>query len=309
MKKITLNEILKSRVFKVITAVFIIAYVIFVLTPFGQDFFKSSFTFLDLDDNKRYSDYFDFSIEFFEAGKTDIALLKADEKLILIDTSDKAYSESLAFKFETDGVTTIEAIFISHYDSDHIGGLIDILSNYEVKKVYLSCYYDPDGYYPKLVHKYLDENKINYEYLKAGDKLSIGFIDFEILAPVTKHKESNNNSLVFTLEAGKFSALFTGDMELKELEDVLENSKTYDCDLIKVSHHGSINGISEELLEKFNPEYAVITVGRNSSGLPNSATLKLLSEKGIEILRTDKNGDIVICSNIDDENIYYKTEK
>ena len=309
MKKPTLKKILKSKAFRIIFIILVAAYFIFVITPFGQNFFKDAFTFFNLDDNKRFSEKNDISIEFLEAGKSDIALLKTDNKLILIDTSDKAFSESLDFKFETEEVKSIDAIFISHFDSDHAGGLIDILNNYEVKKVYLPYFYNSNEYYAQLIHNYFKENNINYEYLKAGDKLQIDFIDFEILAPVTKHKQSNNNSLVFLLKAGKFSALFTGDMESKEIKDVIETSNPYNCDLIKISHHGSINGISEELLEKFSPEYAVISVGRNSSGLPNTATLNLLSEKGINVFRTDKHGNVIICANINEETIYYKTEK
>ncbi len=309
MKKITLEKIFKSKVFKIISAIFIVIYILFVITPLGQNFFKDVYGLLNLEDNKRFSEKYDFSIEFLEAGKSDIALIRADNKLILIDTSDKTFSESIALKFEAEEVTVIDAIFISHFDSDHAGGLIDILNNYEVKKVYLPCYYNENEYYAKSIHKYLNENKVTYEYLKAGDKRSIDFIDFEILAPVIRHKESNNNSLVFMVNAGKFSALFTGDMELKEINDILENKSLYDCDLIKISHHGSINGTNEELLNKFTPEYGVISVGRNSSGLPNRATLSLLSDKGIKVLRTDKQGDIIICTNNDDENIYIKTEK
>ena len=309
MKKITLEKILKSRVFKIISFVLVVSYFIFVITPFGQNFFKDAFTFLNLNDNKRFSEKFDFSIEFLEAGKSDIAILRTDNKLILIDTSDKAFSESLSIKFKAEEISVIDAVFISHFDSDHAGGLIDILNNYKVKKVYLPCYYNENDHYAESIHKYLKEHSVEYEYLKAGDKESIDFINFEILAPVIKHKESNNNSLVFMVNAGKFSALFTGDMELKEITDILENNKFYDCDLIKVSHHGSINGTNEQLLNKFTPEYAVISVGRNSSGLPNSETLKLLSENGINILRTDKQGDIIICTKTNEETIYYKTEK
>ena len=69
------------------------------------------------------------------------------------------------------------------------------------------------------------------------------------------------------------------------------------AEVLKVGHHGSRTSTTKALLEKVNPKYAVISLGKdNSYGHPHKSTLKLLDEFGVETYRTDENGTVVIST-------------
>ena len=88
--------------------------------------------------------------------------------------------------------------------------------------------------------------------------------------------------------------LFLGDAEKKELETVTADMS---AEVLKVGHHGSRTSTTKALLEKVNPKYAVISLGKdNSYGHPHKSTLKLLDEFGVETYRTDENGTVVIST-------------
>lgn len=90
------------------------------------------------------------------------------------------------------------------------------------------------------------------------------------------------------------SFLFLGDAEKKELETVTADMS---AEVLKVGHHGSRTSTTKALLEKVNPKYAVISLGKdNSYGHPHKSTLKLLDEFGVETYRTDENGTVVIST-------------
>ena len=105
----------------------------------------------------------------------------------------------------------------------------------------------------------------------------------------------NDNSAMLKLGYGKASFLFTGDCGLK-CEDKLMEKKGISADILKVSHHGSKHSTSNEFLKKVKPKLAVISVGKNSYGHPANETLERLNAAGIDILRTDLDGAVVITT-------------
>ena len=97
---------------------------------------------------------------------------------------------------------------------------------------------------------------------------------------------------------GGFSSLFCGDMSEDEINDILaEHSGKMDSDVIKIAHHGSATGTTEELLDDVSPKYAIISVGENTYNLPNYKVMELLSQYDLEVLTTKECGDIKISYN------------
>ena len=92
--------------------------------------------------------------------------------------------------------------------------------------------------------------------------------------------------------------LFTGDAEQKVGEDFLRGNFDIKANILKVSHHGSRNGMNnkKEVLEKIKPDLAIISVGKNKFGHPDKSVLYLLDEEHIKKLRTDENGTIEITT-------------
>lgn len=190
------------------------------------------------------------------------------------------------------GKRHIEALVVSHSDADHIGGLIELLdTNLTIGKVFIS---ETDE--SELLQTFLTackRKKIPIYEMNAQDTYKIDVIQMTCLAPSEGQREleSNNNSLVCTVNYGEFTALFTGDKEKDSnfnVDNVMEP-----ISLLKVSHHGSHTGTSESLVLKLKPMYAMISCGINNLyGHPHDEVIKLLEEAGAHISRTDLNGAI-----------------
>lgn len=190
---------------------------------------------------------------------------------------------------------TIEAVILSHGDSDHAGGLNDLMKVYKVKKFFSNGYLDKDI-----------EQKIYSQKINQSDIISISLFTFEVVWPepsVTKAMDGNENSVagILTIKNMDWSMFLSGDME-KEAEQKLVWRQILNkpVTLLKVSHHGSATATSEELLDILKPKEAVISVGKeNRFGHPTNEVLERLKGKEIEVLRTDIEEEIMVKINVD----------
>ena len=144
--------------------------------------------------------------------------------------------------------------------------------------------------------------------MDRGINFQIGEFEITILSDYDGNLEENDRSVFVMAEIDNTKILFTGDAETKTENKLLEDNINIDCDILKVSHHGSNTSSSERFLSEATPDYAVISVGKgNSYSHPHTETLKSLKKCGAKILRTDNNGDITF--DFTDDNIELKTEK
>lgn len=165
----------------------------------------------------------------------------------------------------------------------------------------------------KRIMEIAERRKIKVIEGKRGDRILIDRdTTLKILHPSNKvitENALNNNALVCKLQYGKFSILFTGDIE-KEAENQLlaENSQKYQATILKVAHHGSKTSSSKEFLEAVDPKIALIGVGKkNTFGHPNQEVINRLQEEKVKIYRTDEDGEIEMKITKKRENIYKKT--
>lgn len=237
-------------------------------------------------------------------GQGDSTVIETpNQQILVVDGGNFGKGQIVERYIKYRGKREIEALFVSHSDADHIGGLIELLeSNIDVNKVFISEADDSE-----LLQKFLglcDNKKIPVYELGQQDTLVLGDLSMNFLAPKsqTSSGDSNNNSLVCELRYGEFSALFTGDKE--KTSDAAIYDTIGPISLLKVSHHGSRTGTSKELLLKLDPMYAMISCGRkNLYGHPHEEVIDLLEEADVRISRTDING--AICYETDG---YYLTE-
>lgn len=196
----------------------------------------------------------------------------------------------------------LELVVLSHPHADHLTGLLTIFKRYSV--IFYATFpveNNKSSTYQQL-QKVLKEKKIKQKSIKANDK----FITSDKIALSIKwppktlsnkdfYFNSNESSLISLLSYANFSLLLTGDADKNE---ELEIARLIGLvDVLKVSHHGSKTGTSEELLKTLQPKLAVISVGKkNPYGHPSLITLEILKNLGIKTLRTDQNGEIEIVS-------------
>lgn len=240
---------------------------------------------------------------FFDVGQGDSAFIKTPEgSQILIDGGPSpAILEKLAKEMPF-WDRTIDLIILSHPEADHMTGLLEVLKRYKVKNIlWTGVVRDTSEF--KEWQKLIKEERAKIKIAKAGEGVSVGKTHIEVLHPFEdwegkELKDSNFTSAVVRLVFGETSFLFAGDaLSFQEREMVLRGVNL-DSDVLKAGHHGSKTSSSEDFLEKISPSLAVISAGRdNSYGHPHQEVLARLEKYGINVLRTDQNGDIKIISN------------
>lgn len=190
---------------------------------------------------------------------------------------------------------SIDSAIITHPHADHYSGIIEVDKRYDLMSYYIEKGSKTPENAPEL-RGFLAAENSSAKILKNTDRLRIGDnLKLQVLWPphsLPEQSDPNNQSVVILLSYGEFQALLTGDIDSQILSSI--DDKAGDIEVLKVPHHGSRTGLSEENLEVLDPELAVISVGKNSYGHPASSILKLLDSAGLRTLRTDKNGDVEI---------------
>ena len=212
-----------------------------------------------------------------DGGPSDAILTKLGENLPLFDKK-------------------IELLILTHPDSDHLNGLIEVLKKYEVGAVLETGIADNSSNY-LFWHQLLKENNtpIYIAHLGQAIRIADGF-EIKILAPLVKIAGQSSGSINNTSIAGKViygqnSLIFTGDAEKAEETQLISSGLNLKAQILSVGHHGSKNSSGADFLAAVDASTAVIQVGRNNRyGHPSQEALERL--KNSEIWRTDLEGDI-----------------
>lgn len=229
-------------------------------------------------------------INFIDVGQGDSCLIISPfNKKILIDAGEGEtqniydYGKNVVLPYLLDKkISNLDYVIISHFDSDHAGGVIEILENVKVKNIIISRQYEEIDCLKKVI-QICKEKNINIIIVKAGDILKIDkYLKVRILWPDEENKieenQINNNSIVARLECFDFKMLFTGDIEQIAERAILEEhslNSLLESTVLKVAHHGSKTSTTEEFLKKVNPKLALIGVGKdNKFGHPNEEVLE-----------------------------------
>lgn len=168
---------------------------------------------------------------------------------------------------------------ISHFDSDHCNGLIEVIEKINVKNIIISRQSEESEEYKNILN-IIKQKNIKVSVVKEKDKIFIEKnVYMEILNPAEKleFQDLNNNSIIAKLVYMNFSMLFTGDIEKSEENLTNKYRDNLKSTILKVSHHGSKTSTSEEFLKYVKPEIALIGVGKdNKFGHPNQTTIEKL---------------------------------
>lgn len=195
------------------------------------------------------------------------------------------------------GIEKIDYGFISHMDDDHYRGFVSLIQNNLLDRVYKPS---PDKEFEKdiLFEKWLNSKNIpiihyQKEIIKAGNS-RIYIPD----KPQNAGLNLNDRSGVLKIVYGNTSVLFMGDTEKRgEALLISDYGSFLKSDILKLGHHGSKGGTSPEFLNAVQPQYALISAGRNNSfNHPSPETLERLRERKIKELRTDLNGAVLLVS-------------
>lgn len=249
-------------------------------------------------------------VEGIDVGQADSFLISNDEfGNILIDTGDSEHGESLVNHLKMLGIEKIDYLILTHPHSDHIGGVCDVLDNFEVGDIYMPKMTHNTTSFRNMVEK-VEEKGLKFKQAKSGVKIKLDDnSQIDIISPTKDMslKDMDNSDAVCVLKTNGRKVLFTADI-FKESETRLMD-RIGKIDILKVAHHGSYKATSNEFLNTVKPSYAVIGVGEdNSYNHPSKQTLQRLEEHNVKVYRTDLDGNIAFI--IDkDGNIDVKTSK
>ena len=252
-----------------------------------------------------------FSVHFIDVGQADCSLILCGEDAVLIDAGDVDAYRTIDAYLQSQGITQLQYLILTHAHADHIGSADEVLENYTVENVILPRYTEKNtpttAVYEDLLYA-LDESGAKVFAAQPGNVYTLTAFSFTVLAPNRDYIELNDTSVVIRAVYENTAFLFQGDAETPSEEDILETGLPVQADVIKLGHHGSKTASSEEYLRAVMPTLAVIPCGEgNSYNLPSTEILDRLDAMGIDYRRTDRNGTIVVTS--DGERVGVQTEK
>ena len=239
----------------------------------------------------------DLKVHFIDVGQGDSTLIEKDGHFMLIDAGERDQGETVASYLEKQGVKTLDYVIGTHPHSDHIGGLETVIRKFHVQKVFLPEKEHTTKVYEGLLDSIGDKN-LKITIPKPGDSYSLGDASFQIIAPLRDYGNNLNNwSVGIRLVYGKNSFVLCGDAEKEAEEDMAAGGFSLKADVLKLSHHGSSTSSSPDFMDRVDPEYGVISCGKNNDyGHPHKEVLNMLKKRGVKALRTDQLGTIVAIS-------------
>lgn len=239
----------------------------------------------------------EMKVHFLDVGQGLSILVQSDGQTMIYDGGDKSTSSFVVSYLQKQNVTTIDYLISSHYDSDHMAGLIGCLNAFDVKNVISSDYEHDSKLYQSFIQTVADKG-LPMQHPAVGTEFSFGSGSFQILAPATiDPNDSNKNSVAIKLTNGDNSFIFTGDAENTSEKAMCESGIDLSCDVLVPGHHGSATATSWDFLQATVPEYAVISCGKdNQYGHPDKDVMDKLESMDIQVYRTDKQGTIVAVS-------------
>jgi competence protein ComEC len=243
----------------------------------------------------------DLKVIFLDVGQGDAILIEQGNNQLLIDggRNGKLILEKMG-KYIPFWDRQIEAIVATHPDADHIGGLVDIFKNYNVKAVIETKAESNSQTYQALAEAIKQEGSDDIEAIKGVKINFANNVSAEVVYPLghveaADSNASNENSVAVVITSGENKFIMAGDLPSAQ-EEALNVGK---INFLKVSHHGSKYSTSDKFLDDIKPEEAIISVGKNNTyGHPAPEIIQRFLDHGIKIWRTDEMGDIMYkCKN------------
>lgn len=246
--------------------------------------------------NKQQTEVFestnDLNVYFIDVGQADSILITNQDESMLIDAGNNEDGEQVIEFIKEKGITKLHYVIGTHPHEDHIGGLDNVINEFEIDNILLPDITTNTKTFEDLVDAIANKN-LEITNPDIGEKFELGESEFEIKSTIIDKTNLNLSSLVIRLEFGNTSFLFMGDAETENEKSCIWEQAT----VLKVGHHGSTTSSSAKFLKKVQPEISVIMVGKdNDYGHPKQEILNRLKNINTQIYRTDEDGTILIIS-------------
>ena len=230
------------------------------------------------------------SVTVLDVGQADAILVRQGGTVALVDCG---LDERVVSALVRNNVHHIDAVFVTHWDEDHWGGLPDVLDQFSVGTIVVAA--DALDGAPAEV---LNRPGVTYRQVACGDTVDIGAFRTRVMWPFeTVDGEGNEDSLVLLLsyaqEGKRLRVLLTGDAELDQEREFVQ--EVGDIDVLKLGHHGSKVSVDGELLDTLKPELSIASAGEgNRYGHPSEVCIDAVKDAGGAFACTIERGDITV---------------
>ena len=230
-----------------------------------------------------------FRVTVLDVDQGQCVVLQAQGRTFVVDcggSQGEGAGETAARYLLTQGITYIDGLILTHYDTDHISGVHQLLERVDVGVLFLPLVTQED------VDTELAARYPNNQIVTEDLTLQWGEAQLRIFAPLAQ-TTSNESGLSVLFTAGEYDTLITGDMSRRVEKLLLAYTDLPDLELLVAGHHGSKNSTGEDLLAATTPETIAISVGSNAFGHPAEEVLRRAADFGCIVHRTDQAGTLI----------------
>jgi competence protein ComEC len=233
-------------------------------------------------------------VTFLDVGQGDSALVQTASAAVLVDEGPP--EARVARQLARLGVRRLSLVVLTHPQRDHVGGAAEVLAGLDVDAVL-----DPGLQSPSpdedAAMREARRRRVPVILARAGNAYRLGRLRIQVVWPDSAGapgEDPNQHAVVLLVSYGELDVLLTADAEA----DVTTRLHLPPVEVLKVAHHGSVDTLLPELLDRIRPRVAVISVGRNNDyGHPTPSTLAALARQpGLDVYRTDQDGAVTVDS-------------
>ena len=197
----------------------------------------------------------------------------------------------------------VAAFVMTHAHDDHVGGAASVVSALAPSRWWEPAFVTTNEAYRRTLEM-LRQAAVNWHRVRPGDQWRLDGVEVRVLAPdsawTAMQQDANETSVVLRVAFDHVAFLLTGDAEAAEERWLLDNTSPdlLRADVLKVGHHGSKTSSTSAFVDAVQPQLGVISVGKgNQYGHPSPQTLETFADRGIPLLRTDREGSFVVETN------------
>jgi competence protein ComEC len=239
----------------------------------------------------------ELKVHYLDVGQGDSIIIQQGSAAMIIDAGNPGDKGTIVRYIDSLGIKKFDFVVGTHVHADHIGSMDTVIKTYEIGKVYFPKQTSTTATFKRFVDA-VSAKGLKLHVPVVGESFLLGEAVCTVMSPKGEnYKNSNDYSIVIKIQFGNTAFIFTGDAEELSEREMLQGDLDLRANVLKVSHHGSKSSTTEEFLRSVNPEYAIISVGKdNRYGHPSEEVLYRLKNAGIKVYRTDEQGTIIIVS-------------
>lgn len=237
------------------------------------------------------------TVTFLDVGQGNAVLVENNGAYMLIDGGDRDYSSYVVSYLKAEGVEKLDYVISSHYDADHLNGIVGVLHAFPCDLLLDADYTTDTRVYDALLSVTEEKNLVEV-HPDMGTTYSFQDASFTIVCPdAYDYEDDNDNSIGIRLVYGETSFLICGDAGSRVEDVMMQSGLDLTADVYLASHHGSAYSSSMAFMESVNPKAVVISAGAgNSYGHPSEEVLDHIKNLGADLYRTDLQGTIRVTS-------------